>query len=45
LFDEAALEPLGMGVTMEVGSDQTESKGTVIGFGSNSENGLFVNRR
>ncbi len=40
-FYEAALAPLGMGVTMEVGPDQTESKGTAIGFGAKGENGLF----
>lgn len=40
-FYEAALRPLGMGVTMEVGPDQTESKGTAIGFGGEGDNGLF----
>lgn len=40
-FYQAALEPLGMGVTMEVGPDQTESKGTAIGFGAKGDNGLF----
>ncbi len=40
-FYEAALAPLGMKVTMEVGPDQTESGGTAIGFGSEGQNGLF----
>jgi catechol 2,3-dioxygenase-like lactoylglutathione lyase family enzyme len=40
-FYEAALKPLGMGVTMEVGPDQTESSGTAIGFGAKGDNGLF----
>ena len=40
-FYEAALKPLGMGVTMEVGPDQTESGGTAIGFGPEGTNGLF----
>lgn len=40
-FYEAALKPLGMGVTMEFGSDQTESGGTAIGFGAKGDSGLF----
>lgn len=40
-FYQAALAPLGMAVTMEFGPDQTESKGTAIGFGAQGENGLF----
>lgn len=40
-FYEAALAPLGMGVTMEVGPDETQSGGTAIGFGAKGENGLF----
>lgn len=40
-FYAAALEPLGMAVTMEFGPDQTESGGTAIGFGGAGENGLF----
>lgn len=40
-FYEAALKPLGMEVTMEVGPDQTESGGTAIGFGAKGDNGLF----
>lgn len=40
-FYEAALQPLGMGVTMEVGPELTESKGTAIGFGTPETNGLF----
>lgn len=40
-FYEAALEPLGMGVTMEFGPDKTEGGGTAIGFGAKGDNGLF----
>jgi catechol 2,3-dioxygenase-like lactoylglutathione lyase family enzyme len=40
-FYEAALAPLEMKVTMEVGPDQTESGGTAIGFGAEGDNGLF----
>lgn len=40
-FYEAALKPIGMGVTMEIGPDKTESNGTAIGFGGKGENGLF----
>lgn len=40
-FYEAALKPLGMGVTMEVGPDQTQAGGTAIGFGEPGTNGLF----
>ena len=40
-FYEAALGALGMGVTMQVGPDQTESGGTAIGFGAEGDNGLF----
>lgn len=40
-FYEAALKPLGMGVTMEFGPEHTESGGTAIGFGAEGENGLF----
>jgi len=40
-FYEAALAPLQMKVTMEVGPDQTESGGTAVGFGAEGENGLF----
>jgi len=40
-FYEAALGALGMAVTMQVGSDQTESGGTAIGFGAKGDNGLF----
>lgn len=40
-FYQAALAPLGMDVTMEVGPDQTESGGAAIGFGAKGENGLF----
>lgn len=40
-FYEAALGALGMGVTMKVGPEQTESGGTAIGFGAKGENGLF----
>jgi catechol 2,3-dioxygenase-like lactoylglutathione lyase family enzyme len=40
-FYEAALKPLGMGLTMEFGPDQTESGGTAIGFGAKGDNGLF----
>lgn len=41
VFYQAALEPLGMGVTMEMNSDQTGSGGTAIGFGPRGTNGLF----
>ena len=40
-FYQAALEPLGMGVTLEFGPDDTESGGTAIGFGGEGEQGLF----
>ena len=40
-FYEAALNPLGMGVTLEFGPDDTESGGTAIGFGGQGEQGLF----
>ena len=40
-FYAAALAPLGMGVTMEVGSDKTESGGSAIGFGAPGDSGLF----
>ena len=40
-FYEAALKPLGMGVTMEFGPDKTESGGTAIGFGEEGDSGLF----
>lgn len=40
-FYEAALKPLGMGVTMEAGPDETKSGGTAIGFGAKCESGLF----
>lgn len=40
-FYEAALKPLGMGVTMELGPDKTESGGTAIGFGAEGDSGLF----
>lgn len=40
-FYEAALGALGMGVTMEVGPDQTESGGTAIGSGAPGDSGLF----
>jgi catechol 2,3-dioxygenase-like lactoylglutathione lyase family enzyme len=40
-FYEAALAPLGMKVTMEIGPDKTESSGTAIGFGSEGQAGLF----
>lgn len=40
-FYEAALNPLGMGVTLEFGPDDTESGGTAIGFGGEGEQGLF----
>jgi len=40
-FYTAALAPLGMGVTMEFGPDQTESGGTAIGFGAAGDSGLF----
>lgn len=40
-FYETALRPLGMEITMEIGSDQTESGGTAIGFGARGDNGLF----
>lgn len=40
-FYEAALAPLGMGVTMEFGPDQTEAGGTAIGFGAPGDSGLF----
>ncbi|MBL8657752.1 MAG: VOC family protein [Altererythrobacter sp.] len=40
-FYEAALKPLGMGVTLEFGPDDTESGGTAIGFGGEGEQGLF----
>lgn len=40
-FYEAALKPLGMGVTLEFGPDDTESGGTAIGFGGQGEQGLF----
>ena len=40
-FYEAALAPLEMKVTMEVGPDRTESGGTAIGFGAEGDNGLF----
>lgn len=40
-FYEAALKPLGMGVTTEVGPDQTEAGGTAIGFGTPDTNGEF----
>ena len=41
VFYEAALAPLEMKVTMEVGPDRTESGGTAIGFGAEGDNGLF----
>lgn len=41
VFYTAALKPLGMVVTMEFGSDQTQSGGTAIGFGEPGTNGLF----
>ncbi len=40
-FYEAALAPLGMGVTMEFGPEHTESGGTAIGFGAKGDSGLF----
>lgn len=40
-FYEAALKPLGMGVTMEFGPDKTESGRTAIGFGAKGDSGLF----
>jgi len=40
-FYEAALGPLGMGVTMEVGPDKTDRGGTAIGFGAKGDSGLF----
>ncbi len=40
-FYEAALKPLGMGVTVEFGPDKTEGGGTAIGFGEKGEAGLF----
>lgn len=40
-FYVAALAPLGMGVTMEVGGDKTESGGSAIGFGGAGDTGLF----
>lgn len=40
-FYEAALKPLDMVVTMELGPDKTESGGTVIGFGEPWDAGLF----
>ena len=40
-FYEAALRPLGMGVTMEFGPDKTEGGGTAVGFGAKGDSGLF----
>lgn len=40
-FYEAALAALDMKVTMEFGSEQTESGGTAIGFGGPGEQGSF----
>lgn len=40
-FYQAALKPLGLEITMEVGPEQTASKGTAIGFGEPGTNGLF----
>lgn len=40
-FYEAALRPLGMGVTIEFGSDESEGGGTAIGFGAEGDAGLF----
>lgn len=40
-FYEAALAPLGMAITMEVGPELIESGGTAIGFGEPGSNGLF----
>ena len=40
-FYEAALKPLGMGVTMEVGPDKTEGGGSAIGFGAPGDSGSF----
>lgn len=40
-FYEAALKPLGMGVTMEIGPDQTEDGTTAMGFGAKGDSGLF----
>lgn len=40
-FYEAALKPLGMGVTMEFGPEKTEGGGTAIGFGAPGDAGLF----
>ena len=40
-FYTAALEPLGLQVTLEVGPDQTQSGGTAIGFGAEGDGGLF----
>ena len=37
----AALAPLGMGVTMEFGSDKSQTGGTAVGFGGKGEQGLF----
>jgi catechol 2,3-dioxygenase-like lactoylglutathione lyase family enzyme len=40
-FYERALAPLGIKVTMTMPRDQTESGGTAIGFGTDSEPGFF----
>lgn len=40
-FYEAALAPLEMAVTMEMGPEHTKSGGTAIGFGPEGTSGLF----
>lgn len=40
-FYEAALKPLGIGVTMVATPDQTESGGTAVGFGTKDRPGFF----
>ena len=41
-FYEATLGALGMSVNMEVGSDQTESGGTALGFGAGDEKIFWI---
>jgi catechol 2,3-dioxygenase-like lactoylglutathione lyase family enzyme len=40
-FYEASLKPLGIAVTMTATPDQTESRGTAIGFGTKEVPGFF----
>ena len=40
-FYSSALAPLGMSIVMEISPDRTESGGTVVGFGTEHDNGVF----